>query len=165
MRWERPPVDDATVSLPAWVRDAVDFTIPYDTDDDRMRLAIRLAHELGLLNTAPFINGQLAHAQQHRMPVMAWSPLGGGRLHSEAAQAGTAAARLAPKLAELARASGVDATAVAIAWLMHHPAGVMPVMGSNRLDRIARFADAARVLMDRQTWYELYELANGHEVP
>ena len=48
---------------------------------------------------------------------------------------------------------------------MHHPAGVMPVMGSNRLDRIARFADAARVPMDRQTWYGLYELANGHEVP
>jgi predicted oxidoreductase len=68
-------------------------------------------------------------------------------------------------LAELARSSGVDETAVAIAWLMHHPAGVMPVMGSNRLDRIAQFSDALRVSMDRQTWYELYELANGHEVP
>ena len=45
MRWERPPVDDATVSLPAWVRDAVDFAVPYERDDERMRLAIRLAHE------------------------------------------------------------------------------------------------------------------------
>jgi predicted oxidoreductase len=36
--------------------------------------------ELSLLHTAPFINGQIAHAQQHRMPVMAWSPLGGGGL-------------------------------------------------------------------------------------
>lgn len=45
MRWERPPADDATVSLPAWVRDAVDFAVPYERDDDRMRLAIRLAHE------------------------------------------------------------------------------------------------------------------------
>jgi predicted oxidoreductase len=142
--------------------------MPGDVDLLQSRMKHRLQTnqiELGLLNTAPFINGQLAHAQQHRMPVMAWSPLGGGRLHSEAAQAGTAAARLAPKLAELAQVSGVDATAVAIAWLMHHPAGVMPVMGSNRLDRIARFADAARVPMDRQTWYGLYELANGHEVP
>jgi predicted oxidoreductase len=142
--------------------------MPADVDLLQSRMKHRLQVnqiELGLLNTAPFINGQLAHAQQHRMPVMAWSPLGGGRLHSEAAQAGSAAARLAPKLAELAKANGVDATAVAIAWLMHHPAGVLPVMGSNRADRIAQFAAATRVPMDRQTWYELYELANGHEVP
>lgn len=121
--------------------------------------------ELSLLNTAPFINGQLAHAQQHRMPVMAWSPLGGGRLHSQANTPGTAAARLAPKLAELAQAAGTDTTAVAMAWLMHHPVQVLPVMGTNQPERIARFGDAARVPMDRQTWYELYELANGHEVP
>ena len=121
--------------------------------------------ELSLLNTAPFINGQLAHAQQHRMPVMAWSPLGGGRLHAQAGTPGTDAARLAPKLEALARAAGTDTTAVAMAWLMHHPVGVLPVMGSNQLERIARFGDAAPVPMDRQTWYELYELANGHEVP
>jgi predicted oxidoreductase len=121
--------------------------------------------ELSLLNTSPFINGQLAHAQQHHMPVMAWSPLGGGRLHAQAGTPGTAAARLAPKLEALARAAGTDTTAVAMSWLMHHPVGVVPVMGSNQLDRIARFGDAALVPMDRQTWYELYELANGHEVP
>jgi predicted oxidoreductase len=121
--------------------------------------------ELSLLHTAPFINGQLAHAQQHRMPVMAWSPLGGGRLHSQAHTPDTAAARLAPKLAALAHAAGTDTTAVAMAWLMHHPAHILPVMGTNQPDRIARFSDAARVPMDRQTWYELYELANGHEVP
>ena len=121
--------------------------------------------ELSLLHTAPFINGQLAHAQQHRMPVMAWSPLGGGRLHAQAGTPGTAAARLAPKLDGLAHASGTDTTTKAMDWLMHHPAGVLPVMGSNQLDRIARFADAAQVPMDRQTWYQLYELANGHEVP
>ncbi len=121
--------------------------------------------ELSLLHTAPFTNGQMAHAQQHRMPVMAWSPLGGGRLHSQAQTPGTAAARLASKLTQLGRDAGTDATAVAMAWLMHHPAQVVPVMGSNQLDRIARFAEAAQVKMDRQTWFELYELANGHEVP
>ena len=68
-------------------------------------------------------------------------------------------------LAHLIAFRGTDTTAVAMAWLMHHPVGVVPVMGSNQLDRIARFGDAARVPMDRQTWYELYELANGHEVP
>lgn len=142
--------------------------MPWDVDLLQSRMKHRLQVnqiELGLLHTAPFTNGQVAHAQQHRMPVMAWSPLGGGRLHTQAGQAGTAAARLAPRLQELARASAVDETAVAIAWLLHHPAQVLPVLGSNQLERMARFADATRVPMDRQTWFELYELANGHEVP
>lgn len=142
--------------------------MPWDADLLQSRMKHRLQVnqiELGLMHTAPFTNGQIAHAQQHRLAVMAWSPLGGGRLLSQASEPGTAAARLTRRLAELAQASGVDATAVAVAWLLHHPAGVLPVLGSNRLDRIARFADALRVPMDRQTWFELYELANGHEVP
>lgn len=142
--------------------------MPWDLDLLQSRMKHRLQTnqiELSLLHTAPFTNGQMAHAQQHRMPVMAWSPLGGGRLHSQAATAGTAAARLAPKLEALARAAGTDTTAVAIAWLLHHPAGVLPVMGTNQPERIARIGDAMKVPMDRQTWFELYELANGHEVP
>ncbi|MEY4471492.1 MAG: hypothetical protein RIT20_1833, partial [Pseudomonadota bacterium] len=90
--------------------------MPWDVDLLQSRMKHRLQTnqiELSLLHTAPFINGQIAHAQQHRMPVMAWSPLGGGRLHSQATLAGTAAARLAPRLAALAKASGTDTTAVA----------------------------------------------------
>lgn len=96
---------------------------------------------------------------------MAWSPLGGGRLHTQASQPGTAAARLSPKLTALAQVSGTDITAVAIAWLIHHPASILPVLGSNRIDRIAQFSKAFAVPMDRQTWFELYELANGYAVP
>jgi len=142
--------------------------MPWDLDllQSCMRHSLQTNQlELGLLHTAPFTNGQLAHAQQHRMPPMAWSPLGGGRLHAEASQPGTPAARLAPKLAALAQANGTDTTAVAVAWLMHHPAGIVPVMGSNQMGRIASFSQACQVPMDRQTWFELYELANGHEVP
>jgi predicted oxidoreductase len=142
--------------------------MPWDVDLLQSRMKHRLQTnqiELGLLNTVPFVDGQLAYAQTQRTPLMAWSPLGGGRLHTEATKQGTSAARLAPRLAQLAQAHGVDESAVAIAWLLHHPIGVMPVMGSNRLDRIAQFSDATKVPMDRQTWYDLYELANGHEVP
>ena len=142
--------------------------MPWDVDLLQSRMKHRLQTnqiELSLLHTAPFTNGQIAHAQQHRMPVMAWSPLGGGRLHTQAEQSGTAAARLAPKLQALAHAAKTDTTAVAMAWLMHHPVGVLPVMGSNQLERIGAFQQALQVPMDRQTWFELYELANGHEVP
>jgi predicted oxidoreductase len=142
--------------------------MPWDVDLLQSRMKHRLQTnqiELSLLHTAPFTNGQIAHAQLHHMPLMAWSPLGGGRLHSQATQTGTAAARLAPKLQALAHATGTDTTAVAMAWLMHHPVGVLPVMGSNQISRIEAFQQASQVPMDRQTWFELYELANGCSVP
>jgi predicted oxidoreductase len=48
---------------------------------------------------------------------------------------------------------------------MAHPARIMPVMGTNNLQRIAGFGKAAEVTVDRQTWYEIYTAALGEEVP
>lgn len=45
MRWDRPPMLDAVVSLPSWVAEAVNFTEPYESDEARMKLAIRVARE------------------------------------------------------------------------------------------------------------------------
>ena len=66
---------------------------------------------------------------------------------------------------EVAGAQGVDRAAVAVAWLLAHPAKIMPVMGTNNISRIKGFSDALKVEMDRPTWFKLYEAALGHEVP
>ena len=138
--------------------------MPWDMDLLQSCMKHRLVTnqiELSLMATAPLTNGQMAQAQQHRQPVMAWSPLGGGRLWSQE----PAALRLSAKIKALAQAHGVDETAIAIAWLLHHPAQVLPVMGTNDLSRIQAFHKAFEVKLDRQTWFELYELAQGAEVP
>jgi predicted oxidoreductase len=111
--------------------------------------------ELSLLAHDPLTNGDLAYHTERRQHVMAWSPLAGGQLATHVMRA---------KLDELGAASGTDWSAVAIAWLLHHPAGIIPVMGTNNLSRIAQISDALRVPMDRQTWFELYTLALGREV-
>jgi predicted oxidoreductase len=59
---------------------------------------------------------------------------------------------------------GTDWSAVAVAWLLRHPARILPVMGTNSLSRIASLSQALNIDMDRQTWFELYTLAMGHEV-
>lgn len=115
--------------------------------------------ELSLLETQAFTNGDLASLMERRIRPMAWSPLGGGRLFGEADTP------LQRKLTEVAQAQGVDPSAVAVAWLLAHPAGILPVLGTNALARIAAIADATRVSIDRQTWFELYTAAQGHEVP
>lgn len=134
---------------------------PYDWDLLQSAMSTKLATnqiELSLLCHAPFVNGDLAHLQRLGVPPMAWSPLGGGALFD-----GSNAA-LRARLTELGAAQGVDDAAVAIAWLLAHPANILPVLGTNNLDRIARIGDAAKVQMDRETWFDLYTLALGREV-
>jgi predicted oxidoreductase len=117
--------------------------------------------ETSLLRLDPFTDGQIAHAQRLAMPLMAWSPLAGGSLFGPSA----AARRLAPLLATRAHEHGVDETAVAIAWLLHHPARIVPVMGTNNLDRIRALSQAFEVRFDTQGWYELYVAGLGRDVP
>ena len=134
---------------------------PWDMDLLQSRMTARLVTnqiELSLMAHDAFVNGDMAYLHQHRIAPMAWSPLAGGQL-AHAAPAG-----MREKLDTLGTDAGTDWSAVAIAWLLHHPSGILPVMGTNSLERIARISDALRVPMDRQTWYELYTLALGREV-
>jgi predicted oxidoreductase len=114
--------------------------------------------ELSLNRRDPFTNGDLAFLQERRIAPMAWSPLAGGHLRAEANGG------LSTRMDEIGKAAGTDWTAVAVAWLLHHPAGIIPVLGTNTLSRIAAISDALRVPMDRQTWFELLTLAQGYEV-
>lgn len=113
--------------------------------------------EISLGQTAPFSNGDMAFHQRHGHRTMAWSPLGGGDLMS-------GNDKLHKVMDELAEVHDVDRAAVAVAFLLAHPAGILPVMGTNNLDRIRRISDAASVTLDRATWFRLYEAARGHEV-
>nr|WP_170540128.1 aldo/keto reductase [Ruegeria arenilitoris] len=114
--------------------------------------------EISLGAIAPFTNGDLAFHQQHGHPVMAWSPLGGGALMAGNPPVGVVADEIGAQF-------GVDRAAVAVAFLLAHPAGILPVLGTNSLDRIKRISDALKVNLDREAWFRLYEAALGHEVP
>ncbi|TYC63550.1 oxidoreductase [Rhodobacterales bacterium] len=114
--------------------------------------------EISLKEIAPFTNGDLAFHQKLGTRLMAWSPLGGGALISEGGKLGAV-------LDEVASGFGVDRSAVAVAFLLTHPAQLLPVLGTNNLDRIAKISDALKVKLDRETWYRLYEAALGQEVP
>ena len=115
--------------------------------------------ELSLLAHDAFTNGDLAFLQRYGITPMAWSPLGGGGLF-DADNAG-----LREALTTIGKQYGVDDAAVAVAWLLAHPANIMPVMGTNTISRIKSFSDAFKVEMDRETWFGLYTHALGHEVP
>jgi predicted oxidoreductase len=114
--------------------------------------------ELSVLAHDSFVNGDVTFHQRIGTPLMAWSPLAGGALfsgdHPDVMSA----------LSKVASENNVDETAVAIAWLLAHPSRILPVLGTNSLERIKGMSDALDVKMDRQTWYEIYTAALGREV-
>lgn len=113
--------------------------------------------EISLSSIDCFTNGDIAFHQKNDQPVMAWSPLGGGSLM-------TADNEIGRVMDEVAKDNNVDRSAVAIAWILAHPAKIIPVMGTNNISRISNISDALKVKMDRITWFKLYTAALGHEV-
>ena len=106
-----------------------------------------------------FTNGDIAFLQRENISPMAWSPLGGGSLFDDQTTA------LYKCLEAIAEDQSVDVGTVAVSWLLAHPSKILPVLGTNKLDRIKTFGQAMDVKIDRQTWFEIYEAANGAEVP
>jgi len=115
--------------------------------------------EISVLHHKPFTNGDISFLQQRGITPMAWSPLAGGALFD------TANKSLLEALAKVAERLESDVTSVAVAWLLAHPARILPVMGTNNLERIAAISKATSLIIDRQTWYEIYTAALGEDVP
>ena len=118
---------------------------------------------LSLDASQAFTNGDVAYLQQLAKPIMAWSPLGSGSVLG-GGKSGAGNPALTTLLRTIAAENDVDAAAVAVAWLLAHPARILPVLGTGNLDRIRAISDAFKVKIDRQTWFSLYEAALGQEV-
>lgn len=103
--------------------------------------------------------GTLEYAQQHGVQLQAWGALAQGRFNDPAA---SAAAKLAHEIAEAHRTT---ANAVLLAWLLRHPAGIQPVIGSGNAERIRACRDATRLELSREDWYRLYVAARGQALP
>jgi predicted oxidoreductase len=115
--------------------------------------------EISLSQHNALTNGDLAHLQQHRIKPMAWSPLGGGKLLNDPTSP------LNIKLNAMAKIHRVQPAAIAIAWLLRHPAQILPIMGSNNIHRIKQFSEAAKITLEREAWFELLEATSGSPVP
>ena len=65
------------------------------------------------------------------------------------------------KLDELAEKYGVTNSAIAIAWILRHPAKMQPIVGTMTPERLAGIAKAADIELTRPEWYEIYKSAGN----
>lgn len=112
--------------------------------------------ELSLFRNEPFFNGDTDVLMKHKIRPMAWSPLGGGKFFEDE--------RIKKILEKLAREYNTTAMQLLLAWLLRHPSGVLPILGTTKADRIAEGAAAINIKLDRQHWFELLKAVSGKDV-
>ena len=107
--------------------------------------------------------GVLEYCRLNRITLQAWSPMQYGFF--EGIFLGNEKfPELNKKIDEIAGRYGVTGTAVAIAWIMRHPAGIQPILGTTNVKRLVESCRAADFTLTRTEWYELYQAA-GENLP
>jgi len=108
-------------------------------------------------------NGVLDYCRLHDITIQAWSPLQIGMFkgcfvdHPDYPELNEALGRIGEKY-------GVSKTAVAIAWILRHPAKMQAIAGTMNPDHLKDICDACKVDLTHKEWYELY-LASGKFLP
>lgn len=122
--------------------------------------------EINIHNIGALEDGTLDQCQAQRISPQAWCPLGGvaypawGNTFSNEDEA-----RIASEIDRQAESYGVEGWIVALAWLLKHPSGILPIIGSTRPDRIEAATTALGISYSREDWYRLLEARNGRAVP
>lgn len=108
-------------------------------------------------------NGILDYCRLHNITIQAWSPLQFGMFkgcfvdHPDFPE-------LNRVLGELGEKYGVPKTAIAIAWILRHPARMQAIAGTMNPDHLRDICAATKAELTHQEWYQLY-LASGKFLP
>lgn len=120
--------------------------------------------EFSLLQRTPLHDGTLDQCLAEKITPLAWSPLGGGQLGHGAgdlltSQRSYTPDRVIPLLDIMAGKYGASRSQLALAWLLRHPAQVIPIVGTTDPQRIAGVIDATTIKLSREDWYQLLAAA------
>jgi predicted oxidoreductase len=110
-----------------------------------------------------FENGNMDFFMKEKIRPMAWSPLAGGKLLNQADNKGLRISKALHEAGEELSVSQVDT--VIYAWLLKHPATIMPIVGSGKISRVKHAIDALKVDMNLEQWYKIFIAARGAELP
>ena len=118
--------------------------------------------EFSPLHLEPLESGLLDLAMEQDIAVLAWSPLGGGRIGDPQDERSR---RVAAALDVVAEEAGVTRAAAAYGWIMAHPARAIPIIGTQNVARIAEIAQVYKVRWTRARWYDVLVAARGEPLP
>ncbi len=120
-----------------------------------------IQNEYSATHLAPLRDGTFDQAMQSGLAVMAWSPLGRGRIPDGD---GVSPALLAC-LDEIAGAHDVDRATVALAFVLAHPCAPIAIVGTQRAERIGAAVAAASLVLSRSEVYAIVQASEGQRLP
>ena len=129
-----------------------------------------LQPSFSLWNLSPMEDGTLDICEEMGLLPMAYSPLGGGLLPGKRTlpEGDARQARMDGVQAELRRCAesyGCTPNQAVLAWLLAHPAGVVPIVGSRDPEHIREAAGSCQVQLSREDWYRLWVAGRGAGIP
>ena len=131
---------------------------------DSLRTFVPIAYnqlEISIINLQPFTNGSLDNCLQHKITPLAWAPLGGGGFNDDGHPHYRSIVATATAIAKEHNAC---VNQVLIAFLLAHPAGIIPILGTTKTDRLLHAQSASEVKLSQEDWFRLYEASTDEEV-
>jgi predicted oxidoreductase len=117
-------------------------------------------------NHVSFPEGTLEFCQMENIQIQAWSPLARGLFTGkEVGNESEAVRQTAVLVQTLAEQKDTSPEAIVLAFLLRHPAGIQPVIGTVNPQRIAACGQAEQVKLTREEWYTLYITSRGFKMP
>jgi predicted oxidoreductase len=115
--------------------------------------------EISVLKRETFLDGTLDICQKHQISPMAWSPLAGGVFFKEDYDHNIFKIK---KLANiLSKKYETDLEQLLIAFLLKHPANILPVLGSSKPERLKKGIEALDIELTTMDWFALWQAAGG----
>ncbi len=119
--------------------------------------------ELSIYSLEHFENQNINFLQSKGVNPMAWSPLAGGKILSPDDEKSKRVQKGLYKIQEKYPDFSIDQ--IALAWLLMHPAGIQPILGSGKLKHIKSAIAAQEIQLSLEDWFYLYTCSTGQEVP
>jgi predicted oxidoreductase len=120
--------------------------------------------EISILKMELMHSGELDQCIELGITPMAWSPLGGGNIFAHATE-DERILRIVSAAAILAEKHAVGPDQILLNWLLMHPSGIIPVLGTSKIERVQKALEATQIKMSREEWFMLWRAGTGHEVP
>ena len=133
---------------------------PFQTELLRQKTAISFNQiQFSATNHEAMLDGSLDYMQLHKITPMAWNPLGVVfRENTEQTQ------RLKLLFSKLVDKYHVGSDLILLAWILQHPANILPVAGTINVSRIQQLMKAKSLVLDTQDWFAIWTESMGKKV-
>ena len=118
--------------------------------------------ECSPLHPGPLEDGTFDQLLGRKIRPMIWSPFGGGKYFSDETSASRRLRDTVQQVNERYGSPGEDV--ILLAWLLRHPVGAIPILGTSKFERLETAVKALEIILDTQDWFEILEAARGSEV-